>query len=127
MNFAHGTLHKNEKDLMEVRCEGRSFTLPMQRNGGKNVLEYLNEKVVLGIRPEYVHLCEKNYGGAISGRIYSYEDLGEIGYLMVVCDGEKFLIEIESGFPYKMHEEVFFRFDPERVCLFAERSGERVL
>ncbi len=127
MNFAHGTLGKNGTRGIAVQCEERKFSLTEQLLSGKDLSGYMNEKVILGIRPEYIHLCRKNDKGAIEGRIYSYEDLGETGFLMVVCDGEKFLIEVESGVPYRMHEEVFFRFEEERVCLFAESDGVRVL
>lgn len=127
MNFAYGTLGKNGTSGIAVQCEERKFSLSERLMSGKDLSGYLNEKVVLGVRPEYIHLCRKKEEGAIEGRIYSYEDLGETGFLMVVCDGEKFLIEVESGVSYKMHEEVSFRFEEERVCIFAESSGERVL
>lgn len=127
MNFVQGKLGKNETGGISVLCEERVFPLSGKLLSGKDLSAFLNEKVVLGIRPEYIHLCGKNENGVISGRVYSYEDLGETGFLMVVCDGEKFLIEVKSGVHFKMHEEVFFCFDEERVCIFAESSGERVL
>jgi len=127
MNFARGTLVKTDQGGLAVQCEERSFSIPRHLMLKKDLSAYLNGKVVLGVRPEYIHLSRKNDTGAIQGRIYSYEDLGEIGYLLVVCDGERFLIEVESGVSYRMHEEVFFRFDEERVCIFAEASGKRML
>jgi len=127
MNFAHGTFVKTGNGGLAVQCEERSFALSERLMSGKELSGYLNEKVVLGIRPEYIHLCRKNDSGAIEGRIYSYEDLGEIGYLMVICGGEKYLLEVESGVTYRTQEEVFFYFEEERVCIFAEASGVRVM
>ena len=46
---------------------------------------------------------------------------------MVICGSEKYLLEVESGVTYRTQEEVFFYFEEERVCIFAEASGERVL
>ncbi len=53
--------------------------------------------------------------------------MGEIGYLMAVCSGEKFLIEVESGVAYKTDDDIFFRFDEKRICMFSEESGKRIL
>ena len=81
----------------------------------------------MGVRPEYIQLCGKSHRGAIEGRIYSYEDLGEIGYIMAVCGSEKFLIESETGINYKTDDVIFFCFDEKRICMFSEETGERLL
>ena len=127
MNFAHGTLARSTGGRLAVRCEEKVFDLPQRLISGKDLSRHLNEKVVMGVRPEYIHLCQKTRSGAIPGSVYSYEDLGEIGYLMAVCNSEKFLIEVESGYQYKIHEEVFFCFDEMHICLFSEENGERIL
>jgi multiple sugar transport system ATP-binding protein len=127
MNFAHGTLARNANKQLEVRCEEKIFTLPASLTNGKDLAAYLDEKVVMGVRPEYIDLCRKSHPGAIPGSVYSYEDLGELGYLMVVCGSEKILIEVDSGYHYRMHEEVFFCFDERRICLFSEKNGKRIL
>lgn len=127
MNFAHGTLVANRGEKLTVRCEEKAFVIPKSLTPGKDLTSYVNKRVIIGVRPEYIHLCQKSYPGAIDGRIYSYEDLGEIGYLMVVCNSEKFLIEVESGVSYKMHEKVFFCFEEKRICIFSEENGLRIL
>jgi ABC-type sugar transport system ATPase subunit len=81
----------------------------------------------MGVRPEYVHLCLRSDPRSIAGRVYSYEDLGETGYLMAVCDGHKFLIEVESGVSFNTNDEVFFHFEEDRICVFSEESGERIV
>ncbi|KPJ86300.1 MAG: hypothetical protein AMS17_13020 [Spirochaetes bacterium DG_61] len=127
MNFAHGTLVANRGKKLTVRCEEKAFDIPKSLTPGKDLASYINKRVIMGVRPEYIHLCQKSHPSAIDGRVYSYEDLGEIGYLMVVCNSEKFLIEVESGVSYKMHEEVFFCFEEKRICMFSEENGLRIL
>jgi multiple sugar transport system ATP-binding protein len=127
MNFAHGTLSSGRGGAFTVRCDERGFGLPSRLTSKKDLSTRIDKKVVMGVRPEYVHLCPKSYPNSIAGRVYSYEDLGETGYLMVICGGEKFLIQVESGVPFKTHDEVFFRFDEDRVCVFSEESGERIV
>lgn len=127
MNFAHGNLVPNNKNRLAVKCGEKIFDLPASITSGKDLTGYLNKKVAMGVRPEYIQLCQKSHPGAIEGRIYSYEDLGEIGYLMAVCNSEKFLIAVESGVTYKTDDDIFFRFDEKRICMFSEESGKRIL
>lgn len=127
MNFAHGTLARNDKKQLTVQCEGSAFALSANLTAGRGLSHYLGKKVVMGIRPEYMHLCQKSQQGAVEGKVYSYEDLGETGYLVVVCNSERFLIEVESGISYRMHDSVFFCFEDEHICMFSEESGVRVL
>ncbi len=127
MNFAHGILVAEKKNQLTVRCEEKTFDLPKSITSEKDLSMFLNKQIVMGVRPEYIQLCQESHPNAIQGRVYSYEDLGEIGYLMVVCNSEKFLIEIESGFQYQMNEEVFFYFKESRICMFSEESGQRIV
>jgi multiple sugar transport system ATP-binding protein len=127
MNFTHGVLVHNKNNRPAVKCENIIFELPVSSISGKDLTEYLNKKVIMGVRPEYIHLCPKSHPGAIEGRIYSYEDLGEIGYLMAECSSERLLIEGESGVDYKTGDTIFFRFDEKRIYMFLGESGRRIL
>jgi ABC-type sugar transport system ATPase subunit len=127
MNFAHGILASDGGGVLAVRCEEKTYELPSRLTSKKYLSKHIGKKAVMGVRPEYVHLCRKSDAGAVAGKVYSYEDLGETGYLMAVCDGHKFLIEVESGVPFKTHDEIFFRFEEDRICVFSEASGERIV
>jgi ABC-type sugar transport system ATPase subunit len=127
MNFAHGTLAAGRNGSFSVRCEEKMYELPSMFASKGVLTEHVDKKVVLGVRPEYVRLCRKSEPRAVAGRVYSYEDLGETGYLMAVCDGHRFLIEVENGVSFKTHDEVFFRFEEDRMCIFSEESGERIV
>ena len=127
MNFTRGNLVHNNNNRLAVKCEEIIFELHGSIKSGKDLSGYLNKKVVMGVRPEYIQLCRKSQPGAIEGRIYSYEDLGEIGYIMAVCGSEKFLIESETGINYKTDDVIFFCFDEKRICMFSEETGERLL
>jgi multiple sugar transport system ATP-binding protein len=127
MNFARGILAYNDKKRYIVRCEEKVFEIPPSLASGKDLSQFIQKEVVMGVRPEYIHMGGKSHPAAISGRVYSYEDMGETGYLMVVCDSVKFLVEVESGVSYKTHDEVFFYFDENRVCVFLEENGRKIL
>lgn len=127
MNFARGTLSSGKNGSLSVRCEEKAYELPRRRTSMKDLSKHIGKKVVMGVRPEYVRLCRKSEPNAVAGKVYSYEDLGETGYLMAVCDGHKFLIEVESGVPFKINDEVFFRFEEDRMCVFLEEGGNRIV
>jgi multiple sugar transport system ATP-binding protein len=127
MNFAHGVIDSLKGGQLAVRCEEKTYELPPSLTSKKDLSKHIGKKAVMGVRPEYVHLCLRSDPRSIAGRVYSYEDLGETGYLMAVCDGHKFLIEVESGVSFKTHDEVFFRFVENRMCVFSEESGERIV
>jgi len=127
MNFTHGVLVTVEECKPAIRCENKIYTLPEDLMKKENLMAYLNRKVVMGVRPEYMRLCKKNNPGAIEGYVYSYEDLGETGYLMVASNSEKFLIEVKSGVLYKIQDRVYFCFEENHICIFSDENGERVV
>jgi len=127
MNFAHGILFASNDGRPAIRCDKRVYTLPDYLVKKENLMTYLNRKVVMGVRPEYIHLCKKTSPGAIEGHVYSYEDLGETGYLMVASNSEKFLIEVESGVSYKIQDRAYFCFEENHICIFSEENGERIV
>jgi ABC-type sugar transport system ATPase subunit len=124
MNFLHGTLAEGTGASLAIRCGSGSFAL-----SGENSAELIKEKgqpVVMGIRPAYIELCDQSRAGALAGSVYSYEDLGEMGYLIVECSGERLLIQEDGGKSYSTGQQVWFCFKEGRTCLFSKADGRRL-
>ena len=80
----------------------------------------------MGIRPAYIELGRRSGALALEGTVFSHEDLGETGYLLVECAGERLLIEDEDGGSYTIGEKVPFSFREDRICLFDSEDGTRL-
>jgi multiple sugar transport system ATP-binding protein len=81
----------------------------------------------MGIRPQYIDLCDNSQANVIEGIVYSYEYLGEKGYMLLDCKGEKILVELDHTDYYKTNEKVCFRFQEKHIHLFEPKTGKRIL
>jgi multiple sugar transport system ATP-binding protein len=124
MNFIHGTLRKNSKSFI-LSCRGGNFELPQSKVSSLG--EYADTPAIVGIRPTYIKLCGREHPRSIGAEIFSYENMGELGYLLVECNGERLLIEDEGGRAYTTGEKISFCFESDRVCVFSEENGKRLM
>ncbi|MGQ9676168.1 MAG: ABC transporter ATP-binding protein [Chloroflexota bacterium] len=123
MNFLSGRLVAIDGAL-KVECEKSDFAVPVSLGG--DLTEYVNKEVTLGIRPTYINLCETSHPAALRGQVFSFEDLGEVGYLTLDCGGERILIEVSGQKGFKTGEQVSFLFDQKHLCLFSPETGNRI-
>lgn len=124
MNFSDGVLRKVSNEKIRIQCKSKSFDFS---NRGNNLNDYFETEIVLGIRPSYIEASKDKNNGAIEGQVFSYEDLGENGLLMVQCNEEKFLVEVEGNGDYKTESKIFLMFNEEKICLFTKGQGKRIL
>jgi multiple sugar transport system ATP-binding protein len=124
MNFVRGTLKKDSQNFI-LSCGGGAFELP--RSSRCNLEEFSGTSAILGIRPAYIRLSGRTDVHSIEAEIFSYEDMGERGYLLVDCIGERLLIEEEGGRSYATGKKISFAFDEEHVCLFSAENGRRLI
>jgi multiple sugar transport system ATP-binding protein len=132
MNLIEGTLVFSDDNQILLHCKNKDFTLPTNNNIKKSnkdqLLSYKDQRVIMGIRPQYIDLVNKDKTNAIEGVVYSYEYLGEKGLLLIDCKGEKFLIEIDhTGYYYKIDEKISLYFREEHVHIFDSKTGQRIL
>jgi len=125
MNLIDGVLIK-EGNTYKQKCGKAEFILP---STGKNLQEHLNKTTILGIRPQYINISKETTGNEkiIRSIVFSYEYLGDSGYLVLDCENIKILIEVEHERIYNIGESVNFYFQEEYICLFDKSSGERII
>jgi len=124
MNFVHGILQGGSGNRFSLKCGMGAFDF--SRNGVTDIEGHVGSPAVIGIRPAYIKLCSRSHQKSIEGAIFSYEDLGEIGFLMVECNGERLLIEDAGGCKYTVGEKIAFYLDENRICLFSSADGKRL-
>jgi multiple sugar transport system ATP-binding protein len=114
MNFFEGTLSANG-DGGSVQLSG-GLTIPLPRRN----LQGSNRPVILGIRPEHIHLSEE--GPANRHRVPSTIDLVEpLGHDVVVSAtsaGGTFLMQTEIYAGLRAADRVDLWFDTNRIYIF---------
>jgi multiple sugar transport system ATP-binding protein len=125
MNFAEGKLLPMTVGKYIIKCRTTQFEITPAN--GKDLATHSGKKVVMGIRPEHISLCDSTTENSMEGLVFSYEDLGEKGYVLVNCSEEKFLVEKEGGVKFELDEKVYIRFHDQEVYLFDADDGERIL
>ena len=124
MNFIKGKIISSADGLYRHKCEEMEFNL--SREISKNLSKYIDKKIIMGIRPQYIDIVDKPGINTNEGKVYSYEFLGEKGFLMIELNDERILIDIEHEKKYIIGEKVYFTFKDEYICLFDPETGERV-
>ena len=86
-----------------------------------------DQQVVVGIRPQDVHVVESDGPDVIHATVFAFEPLQETGLLTATLPGVETRIEAETDphARYKREEAVKLRFDPDRIRLFDAESGDR--
>jgi multiple sugar transport system ATP-binding protein len=125
MNLIEGILIYSENNQFKHRCKNIDFYLPYKAEN--NLSKYKGQKTIMGIRPQYIDICDKSQLNAIEGIVYSYEYVGEMGYLLLDCKGKKILIELEHAGYYKTNEKISFCFKEKHIHLFDSKIGKRIL
>lgn len=124
MNFIEGKIIGSADGRYRHKCEGMEFSLPEEIS--KNLSKYIDKKITMGIRPQYIDIVDRSGININEGRVYSYEFLGERGFLLLELNSERILIDVEHEKKYVIGEKVYFIFKDRNICLFDSETGERV-
>jgi multiple sugar transport system ATP-binding protein len=125
MNFIEGVLtHQGQKGYT-LKCEHIEFSLPSGKENGLS--QYRGKKVIMGIRPQHIHLVAGKSPDAVEGVVFSYEYQGEMGYLTLDCKGERILIELNHTTEYDTDAKLWCAFKKSYVYVFHPETGRRIL
>lgn len=90
--------------------------------------EYVNQPLVLGVRPEHLHLDDGNpdYPHAMSASITVTEPLGD--HLLLECQTGDSIFRVQSTprLHFDTGDEIEIGYEPERLHLFDHDSGQTV-
>jgi len=87
-----------------------------------------DQQVVVGIRPQDVHVVESDGPDVFHATVFAFEPLQESGLLTATLPGVETRIEAETDphARFKREAAVRLRFDPDRIRLFDAESGDRI-
>ncbi|MEO0568398.1 MAG: ABC transporter ATP-binding protein [Pseudomonadota bacterium] len=119
--FVAGFIGAPPMNLIEGKIEDGKFT-----SEGINVQGLTRRDagpVTLGVRPEDCTLSES---GNLVGEVYGVEPTGDVTYLTIKAGPKMIELKAHRDFRAQLGEAVQVRFDPERLFLFDQKTGERV-
>jgi multiple sugar transport system ATP-binding protein len=111
-------------DTQQLAGEG---LLQVSLSGGRNALEH-GQELLLGVRPEHVHLTSPLDSGAIRGRVSHFEpriaDRLKIVYIDLAPEFVAAKVPYET--PIAVGDMVGIRFDPASLLLFDAQTHRRL-
>jgi len=120
MNFMEGRIESISGEIFFLKS---AFKIPLERKFRETLSPYLGKKVILGIRPEDVHL-----GGEIEAVIEVVETLGNEVFFHLKIGEDIITARFSSSEGRKkMGEKIKVNFPPEKIRLFDKETENSIL
>lgn len=111
----HGVLH--------IRIGDALFPVPEEKAEVLRKKDYINEKIIVGVRPEHIRLSGT---GEMEGTVAVYEMLGADALVYLESEGKKYDLKVSADIPVKTGDKIRVTFDMERVHLFDRIRENRI-
>lgn len=116
MNFLEGTLQKQENNFFVNMGKNKIF-LPASKY--KNLNDYLNKKVIIGIRPDNINEAENTTDNNVfSAKVDIVEMIGTHINIYFEFEGCKIIGKFSPTANIKVGNNILFKLDEERIHLF---------
>lgn len=84
------------------------------------------EDIFLGIRPENVHICNKQDNYHIEAKVFNYEYLGEHSEITILINGTPFVVRAPSEIDYELDTTVYLKIDSNKTHFFDGITEQRI-
>lgn len=124
--FFDGYLTATEKG---IEFSHEHFSLLLSGKLGQLAKDVVGgQRVILGVRPQYIKLSTVPRASDFACTVYAVERLGKETVVTVqTMSGKKVKAVVSPDFPISMGEKVFLNIDPEHIFLFDADTGTNVL
>ena len=128
MNFLDCRMIKeqNEHIALKMDTDGTIISLPRELQHRFTVQEE-DKELVLGVRPEDVMLCEKNTEDALKVEVFVIENMGAHHIVDVKYGEEVIRVRTLPTVKPNIREQLFIRFDMERIRLFDKHTEDSIM
>jgi len=121
MNFLSGSIASLDRSF---ESDGLQLKLPEPQSGSLPACA-AGQQVVLGIRPEHVHVSNEAREGWLAASVYVTELMGSETFVFLTLSGNKIIARAPSEFRAEVEATVWVRIDMARAHFFAMVTGER--
>lgn len=131
MNFIDVKLIKQNNELA-IDFNKNIFKLPAEKIKDLNLDNYVDETIVLGIRPEHIFYVKDQTGALNSFEMDAYVEVSELmgaeTYLYISIGGIQTIIaRVPSSVPAKVGDKIKIAFDMSRCHLFDKKTEKVIL
>ncbi|MFD3449332.1 ABC transporter ATP-binding protein [Microbacteriaceae bacterium 4G12] len=126
MNFFNGRLTENDfviDDKIKIKVPEGKFKLLKEQG-------YVNQEIILGIRPEDMHdellFLEASEGTAFTSKIEVAELLGAESILYMKLGNQNFAARVDARHSFKHGDEVQLAFDMNKAHFFDVKTENRI-
>lgn len=124
MNLFTGTLMGDKIQIGQI-----SITIPEQMMANLRKQGYINKEVMMGIRPEHIHVtseCHASSDWIIQANIEVAELLGAEHLLHSQIEGQPFIARINSSIPMQKGQIIPFVFNMNQAHFFDRHTKRRI-
>ncbi len=134
MNFIDSVLRKNDaKYIVEFGADENKFTveIPESKVDKETLENYIDQEVILGIRPESIHDEDMFLSNAKTGIIKCLVEVTELmgaeTYLYLNCDGIPLTARVSPRSTARPQQELAVAIDPNRIHLFDKETEKTII
>lgn len=130
MNFFDAEIVKIENGFY-IKIEDLIFPIPVLKTMNNDVSSHVNRKVVVGLRPEDIHLEEVFLDlykdNILKGKIEFIELMGSEKFIYFSFRGKRFVAKASSNVVVNKGEEFSFVFDLNKIHIFDRQTEKAIL
>jgi multiple sugar transport system ATP-binding protein len=120
MNFISGTI-----DLPARTFHAPGIALPLEADNLAR-LHGAETKIVLGIRPEHLHVSAVRRDDWLPATVYVTELMGNETFVFLMLEGEKVIARAPADFRAEVESTVWIKLETEKAHFFDPASGARL-
>jgi len=129
MNLIDSTIEEKEGKYY-VNFNEYSILIPKNKGGKEIFEEYVGKNIVIGIRPEHIHIEEEfleNYKeSTINTEVVLSELLGAEVYLHVNCNEQKIIVRTSASIIVESGESIKLAIDVDKIHLFDKETEKTI-
>ncbi|MEM2250598.1 MAG: ABC transporter ATP-binding protein [Candidatus Hadarchaeales archaeon] len=104
-----------------------NFVIKPTAKAAANLRRSKISEAILGIRPEDVKVLTKRKNGAAMGRVYFYQQMGNVGYVDIdMGKGVRLTASVEPERELRLGQKVYVGFNEKRLKFFDTRSSNLI-
>lgn len=127
MNFLEGKIEKENSFYFISKNKEIKFDLTKKQS--EYLEKYVDQNIVIGIRPEDFHVTESKNENYISvfSKIDLFEPLGNETYIYFYIEGKQNIARITSSNDLKIGSEIEFKLDKSKIHFFDSENNSVLL
>lgn len=124
MNFIDCTLVKKDDTLF---LNASIFGLPVPAEIEKILATVKGSELILGVRPEAIHIHKKRVQNSVEANVYVSETLGSEVIVTLELQGNLFKVKAPPAFEASAGEKVWMTFNENKIHIFDKRTQEAII